>query len=120
MEVEVKSTPDPLDTITLNRDEWSLLCEVMRTLTWGKESATPWYQMVKSVESRNPKPHSLNKGVSNQDEIDWQIFSVAFKNIEGYEPRKENSIAQLLFKYYTAGSHDEFIGRLNQNPRKAH
>jgi hypothetical protein len=44
------------EEITIRRDEWELLKQVMRSLTWGKFDAyNPWYKIVDSVESRHPK-----------------------------------------------------------------
>lgn len=42
-----------MDNITLTREEWDLLKQVMRTLTWGNHDASvPWWRIVQSVESR--------------------------------------------------------------------
>lgn len=49
-----------IEQITINRKEWNLFKQVMRTLTWGKlDATTPWYQLVQSIESRFPNPPTI-------------------------------------------------------------
>jgi hypothetical protein len=53
-------------------------------------------------------------GVDKQDATDWQHFAKVFKSKEGCEPTRRDSKAEMCYEYYTAGAHDEFLGRLNQ------
>ncbi len=38
--------------VILSRKDWTLLAEVMRSLTWGKESSNAWWRLYKRVTTR--------------------------------------------------------------------
>lgn len=55
------------DEVTITKEEWKLLKQVMRTLTWGKRDASdPWYKLVDSVESRFPKKAVFPTAIASQ------------------------------------------------------
>lgn len=43
---------------------------------------------------------------------DWMAFERYFREREGFSPSPGDSRAQSLFHYFTAGAHEEFMGRL--------
>lgn len=48
-----------------------------------------------------------------QEKLDWERFSACFEKLEGFKPHPNDSHAKQLFRYFTAGAHEEFLGRLN-------
>lgn len=45
-------------------------------------------------------------------DLDWTRFCFWFERREGFAPTKGDSRAESLFGYFTAGAHDQHMGRL--------
>lgn len=43
---------------------------------------------------------------------DWTVFERIFREREGFHPEPRDTRAKELFHYFTAGAHEEFMGRL--------
>jgi hypothetical protein len=55
------------------------------------------------------------KPSERQDETDWQRFSSVFKEHIGRLPNRRHIYVKMLYHYFTAGAHEEYVGRLNPN-----
>lgn len=53
-----------------------------------------------------------------QEKLDWERFSVRFEENEGFKPCRGDSMHKRLFQYFTAGAHEEFLGRLNTDTKR--
>ena len=48
-----------------------------------------------------------------QQSLDWRVFAEWFERAEGFAPNPKDTRACELFRWFTIGAHNEFMGRLN-------